>query len=102
MTSSTAFDHADAATVEPDPPSCSSTGAVGHRHVVEFDTRIGMDGSITVGPINDEDWEHVGQKIMSIVTALAGDKPIGFSDCLDPQRAELIAHRLAARIVGGA
>jgi hypothetical protein len=100
MIPSQTFDEAAAATVEPDPPSCSSKRAVGHRHV-EFDTIIHGDGRIEIGPINAEDWERVGEKIMTIVAALAGNKPIGFSDCLDPQRVERIALRLAARIVGG-
>jgi hypothetical protein len=76
--------------------------AVEERHVVEFDTRIGMDGSITVGPINEEDWEHVGEKIMNIVTALAGENPIAVSDCLDPLRVSTVARALAARLLGGA
>jgi hypothetical protein len=84
--------------VEAEPAPCSSKGAVDHR-VVEFDTIIHGDGRIEIGPINDEDWERVGEKIMTIVIAIAGGKPIGFSDCLDPQRMEAMAQRLAARVV---
>ncbi len=69
---------------------------------IYFTATIKLDGSITIECDDPEDFERARETIMSIMTAIAGDNPIAYSDCLDPQDADAIAHRLAKMILGEA
>ncbi len=65
-------------------------------------TTIGRRGRITVGPIAPENWGRVAERVMALMTAISRDGPIADAGCLDPQRAEAMAQRLADRILRGA
>jgi hypothetical protein len=69
---------------------------------VVVETIIGRRGRITVGPIAPEDWERMGERIMKVMRVASSDGPIAHAGCLDPQRAEAIAQRLAERLLRGA
>jgi hypothetical protein len=59
-------------------------------------------GTITVTAKSPEDFERARETIMEIMTAIAGDNAIAYTDCLDPEDADAIARRLAKMIMGEA
>ena len=61
---------------------------------------IATDGTITVTTDNPDDFETAREQIVSMMTAIAGDNPIAYSDCLDPEDQDAIARRLAKMIMG--
>jgi hypothetical protein len=62
-------------------------------------TTIAPTGSITITTEDPEDFEKVRDHIMSMVAAIAGDNPIAYGDCLDPNEEDGIARRLANMIL---
>lgn len=74
----------------------------GNKGRVVVETTIGHAGRITVGPVAPQDWLRMGESIMKVMTAISRDGPIALGGCLDPERAEAVAQRLADRILRGA
>jgi hypothetical protein len=71
------------------------------KEQVTITTTIGRDGRVTVGPVDPKDWEQVGESVMAIMKAVSSEKPIAHAGCLDPQRAEAMAQRLAEIFLRG-
>ncbi len=61
---------------------------------------IARDGTITVTTDDPDDFDGARDHIMSVMAAVAGDKPIAYADCIEPNAAEDIARRLAKMLLG--
>ena len=71
------------------------------REPITFTATI-MNGTITITTKTPEVFEMTRETIMSIMIELAGDNPIAYSDCLEPEDTDAIARRLAKLILGEA
>jgi hypothetical protein len=67
---------------------------------VTIKTTIMRNGTITIGPIDPEAFEHVEGKVSSLAASIAGENPVAYSGCLRPEDEDAIARRLAKMILG--
>jgi len=66
-----------------------------HRGRVLVLTTIGLDGRVTVGPVEPRDFARVRAKVMTVMRVIGRGNPIGISECLSPEQKSEMAQRLA-------
>ena len=68
--------------------------------IVEFDATIFPDGTIALGPIAPEDFELVGEKLISMMKTVGDGNVVVETECITADERKAMVERLAEMLIG--
>ncbi len=66
---------------------------------IEFDAHIFLDGTISLGPIDPEDFKLIGAGLTSMMRRIGQGNPVVETECLTDDQKKAMAERLAEMLI---